>query len=241
MGILRFCLREIKIAVFTRGLKRKEFSMKMRVIYSMSAAIVAMFLIASATLAQDAKNPLDSFSDEQKAKLLSGEAIYEYVIDDADDEGEKAYGRAVALVNAPAEQGYKIFCDFEKEYLYFPRMTLSKVLDTKGNVSLVYKELDFTVITMRYTHFMTRNDKDLRVDFEKDPDGVNDFKESAGFFQFVKIDDKRCLFIYGLTKGEMSIPVPGFIKNYATSKDLPNIVLSVKKRVESGGTWQKDD
>ena len=57
----------------------------------------------------------------------------------------------------------------------------------------------------------------------------------------MKVDDKRCLFIYGLTKGEIGVPVPEFIKKYATSKDLPNIVLSVKKRVESGGTWQKDE
>ena len=108
-------------------------------------------------------------------------------------------------------------------------------------MSRVYKEIDVTIMTLKYTHFMTRNDKDLRVDFEKDPDGVNDFKESAGYFQFVKIDDKRCLFIYGLIKGEMDVPVPAFIKNYITSKDLPNIVLSVKKGSSPGGKWKKDE
>ena len=214
--------------------------MKIQAKYSGPAAILVTILFAYGLYAA-AKSPLDRFSREQKAKLLMGEAVFEYVIDEAGDKGSKAHGRAVALVNASAEDGYKIFCDFEKEYLYFPRMTVSKVLDTKGNVSRVYKELDFTVMTVRYTHFMTKNDKDLRVDFEKDPDGVNDFKESAGYFQFEKIDDKRCLFIYGLTKGEVGVPVPEFIKNYALSKDLPNIVLSVKKRVESGGKWEKDE
>ena len=212
--------------------------------WELFAALVAISL-AFGLYAAEEINPLDRFSKEQKAKLLAGEAIYEYVIENEGEKNQKAHGRAVALVNAPAEEGYKIFCDYEKEYLYFPRMTVSKVLDTKGNVSRVYKELDLTIITVKYTHFMTRNDKDLRVDFEKDPDGVNNVKESAGYFQFVKIDDKRCLFIYGLTKGEMGIPIPSFIKDYVTdkyaSKDLPNIVLSVKKWVESGGTWQKDE
>jgi len=215
--------------------------MRNQVKYSGAGAILVIILFSFGLYATDAKNPLDRFSKEQKEKLLKGEAIYEYVLEEDGDKGTKAHGRAIVLVNAPAEEGYKIFCDFEKEYLYFPRMTVSKVLETNGNVSRVYKELDFGIATLRYTHFMTRNDKELRVNFEKDPDGVNDFKESAGYFQFVKIDDKRCLFIYGLTKGEIGVPVPEFIKKYTTSKDLPNIVLSVKKRVESGGTWQKDD
>ena len=209
--------------------------------YLRLAAGIFTILFASGLYAAKSKNPLDRFSAEQKAKLLKGEAVYEYMLDEAVDKGSKAHGRAVALINASAEDGYKIFCAFEKEYLYFPRMTVSKMLNTNGNVSRVYKELDFSIATMRYTHFMTRNDKELRIDFERDPDGVNDFKESAGYFQFVKIDDKRCLFIYGLTKGEIGVPVPEFIKKYVTSMDLPNIVLSVKKRVESGGTWQKDE
>ena len=215
--------------------------MKNQVKYSGAGSILIIIIFAFGLHAADTKNPLDRFSKEQKEKLLKGEAIYEYVLEEDGDKGAKAHGRAVALVNAPAEKGYKIFCDFEKEHLYFPRMTVSKVLDTKGNVSRVYKELDFGIATLRYTHFMTRNDKELRVDFEKDPKGVNDFKESAGYFQFVKNDDKHCLFFYGLTKGEIGVPVPEFIKKYVTSKDLPDIVLSVKKRVESGGTWQKGE
>jgi len=214
----------------------------MRVIAKGSGLLALLVAVSLAwgVYAAEAGNPLDGFNQEQQEKLLKGEAIYEYIINDKGDQGATGYGRAVALVNAPAAEGYKIFCDFEKERLYFPRMTVSKVLKVEGNVSTVYKELDFTVTTMRYTHFMTRNDEELRVDFEKDPNGVNDFEESAGYFQFVKIDDQRSLFIYGLTKGEIGIPVPEFIKNYVTSKDLPNIVLSVKKRVESGGKWQKD-
>lgn len=204
-------------------------------------AVLAAILFGCGVYAAEAINPLDRFSKEQQTKLLAGEAIYEYMIVKEGEKNQKAHGRAVALVNSPAEKGYKIFCDFEKEYLYFPRMTVSKVLKVEGNVYTVYKELDFTITTMRYTHFMTLDDKEFRVDFDKDPNGVNDFEESAGYFQFVKIDDKRSLFIYGLTKGEIGMPVPNFIKNYALSKDLPNIVLSVKKRVESGGTWQKDD
>ena len=118
--------------------------------YSRLAAILITILFTSGLYAASAKNPLDRFGDKQKAKLLAGEAIYEYVIDDT-GKNDKAHGRAVALVNAPAAEGYKIFCDFEKEYLYFPRMTVSKVLKVEGNSYTVYKELDFGIATLRYT------------------------------------------------------------------------------------------
>jgi hypothetical protein len=103
----------------------------------------------------------------------------------------------------------------------------------------MYKELDFVVTVVKYTHILTIVPEDHRVDFVTDPKGENSVKLSAGFFRFEKVDEKTSLIFYEMTKLEFGFKVPGFIKTYLSSKDLPQIVLNIKKRIESGGTWVK--
>jgi len=187
---------------------------------------------------------LSRFSAEQQEKLLAGEVVFEYVLKDTRDATDtesttKGYGKAITIVNAPVEEGFKIFCQHEKEYLYFPRMTVSKVLKTHGNEAIVYKELDYTVATVRYTHVMTIVPEAHRVDFTMDPTGVNDIKASEGYFQFESFDDKRSLFTYALLNADIGVAVPEFIKKYISSRDLPEVAANVKKRIESGGKWEK--
>jgi hypothetical protein len=79
-----------------------------------------------------------------------------------------------------------------------------------------------------------------RVDFKVDPTGVNDIRNSEGYFDFDRIDETRSLFTYALTDSDIGVPVPDFLKKYISSRDLPAIAESVKKRIESGGKWEKE-
>ncbi len=143
------------------------------------------------------------------------------------------------IIAAPVEQCFKMFCDFDRQYLYFPAITNSKALNRSENRVVIYKELDYRVAVFRYTHILTIDPARRRVDFVTDPTGVNDIKFSQGFFQFEKIDDTRALFTYGLVKLDPGIKIPEFIQEYMTSRDLPKMAINLKKYIESGGKWKK--
>ena len=191
------------------------------------------------------KNPAESalnrLTPEQQKKLLAGQEVYEpRLADESKAGGEKSYSAAaMIIINAPVEQCFKMFCDFEKQYLFFPAITTSKVLSRSEDRVVIYKELDYRVIVIRYTHILTVDPKSHRVDFETDPNGANDVKFSRGFFQFEKIDDNRTLFTYGLIKLDPGIKIPEFIQNYMSSRDLPKMSVNLKKWIESGGKWKK--
>ena len=185
------------------------------------------------------QSPLDAFSPEERAGLLQGNAIYKSALSSEPDVPTKGCGTAAVLINAGVEQCFQMFCDFEKQRLYFPRMTESKVLSAEGSTVKIYKELDYGVFIARYTHLLAIDLADHRVDFKTDPEGKNDVKYSAGFFRFQKVDEHQTLFSYGLVKFDAGFRVPAFIQNYMTSRDLPAMAADLKKWIESNGQWKK--
>ncbi len=212
--------------------------------------IILILMLPSLTARAEGSAPspgitraLSQFSPENQRKLLSGEAIFEHVLAKGSDGKDEGHGRGAVLINRPAEECFRIFLDLDQQYKYFPRMTVSRVLDQEGNRARMYKELSFTIVTVKYTHFITIVPDDFRVDFITDPKGKNSIRLSAGFFRFVKADDKTTILFYEMTRLEFGINVPGFIKSYLymhlSARDLPPIVTNIKKRIESGGTWEK--
>jgi len=183
---------------------------------------------------------LDRFTPEELKKLEAGEAVYQLVQTEDADGKTRGHGQSSALINAPIDLCFKIFCEFDKHHLFFPRKKKSEVKKTWDNKALVYKEFDFYVVTVEYTVLYTVDSDIHRVDFQMDREYPHDIEDTAGYFHFEKVDDQRTLFTYAATKVETGVKVPGFIQEYITSRDLPNVVLSVKKRIESGGKWTKD-
>ena len=209
-----------------------------------AALQVGVFLVVSISPLygeEKAQSPLDRFTPEQRAKLLAGEAVFEHVQSKAPDGTQQGHAQSSALVAAPVESCFKIFTDYNKQQLFFPRKKTSQVKKTEGSKVWVYKQFDFYLVTVEYTVVYTVDAAGHRIDFQMDPAYPHDLEDTAGYFLFEPVDEKRALFTYAATKVETGLKVPKFIQEYLTSRDLPAVVLNVKKRIESGGTWTKDD
>lgn len=102
------------------------------------------------------------------------------------------------------------------------------------------KEFDFRLKKIRYVVEYTTDANKHRVDFRLDKNYPHDINDAAGYFLFEEMNQNVTIFTYAATKVDTGIKVPKFIQDYMTSSDLPAIVISVKKRVESDGTWTKD-
>lgn len=182
---------------------------------------------------------LDRFTAEQKEIILRGEAMFESVIAEGSDGGHEAHGRTSVLVERPVEECFRIFCEFDQQYRFFPRMKVSRVLKRDDDTVVIYKELGYPLITIKFTHRLTVDPGAYRVDFVTEPAGVNNIKYTSGYFRFEEVDEERALFTYEMTKMDVGFRIPGFIKTFMASRDLPGIAATVKKRIESGGTWEK--
>lgn len=210
-------------------MRRAEFLLRIAAV--IAAPIVSVF----------AASLLERYPAENRRRLLAGETVFEHVKTTTPDGKVSGYAQAIVLVNSPINTAFKIFCEFDKQYQYFPRKTVSKVLESTPTSALIYNEFDFYVATIRYTVRYDINRAGYRINFKLDPRYPHDIRDSAGFFLFEKVDEKRCLFTYAATKVDTGLKAPAFIQDYLTSRDLPAMALNVKKRIESGGKWTKSE
>ncbi len=187
------------------------------------------------------KDPLERFSAEQQKKLKAGDAVFEHVQKKGPDGNIHGHAQSSAIINAPVDKSFDMFCEFDKHHRYFPRKTASEVIKSGEGWALVHKVFDFYLVEVEYVVRYDIDPEKHRVDFKMDKDYKHDIKDTAGFFDFDKIDKDRCLFTYAATKVDTGLMVPGFIQKYITSRDLPAVVLNIKKRIESGGEWTKKD
>jgi len=183
---------------------------------------------------------LDRFTPEQKKELLQGGAVYEYEMRDEKSDRPQGGAKAFVLIHAPVEECFRRFSDIETHTQYFPRKTVSKVvgLHPDGR-TVVYKELDFKLKTIRYHILYTIDPGNHRIDFDLDESRESDLKASQGYFHFIAVAPDATLFDYGITKTAVGLKIPGIIRRYLTSKDLPRVVTNFKNWMESGGTWKK--
>ncbi|MBU0993096.1 MAG: hypothetical protein KJ737_11440 [Proteobacteria bacterium] len=180
------------------------------------------------------------FNDENRQKLMNKEVVYKYTEIKGKDGSENGYGEAAAIVAAPIDRCFTLFCDFNKHHLFFPRKKESKVVKTWENNALVYKKFKVYFTTIAYTTLYTIHKDIYQVDFKLDTGYPHDIKSNAGYFKFDVIDENNTLVSFVLTKVETGLKVPAFIQKYITSRDLPDVVDCIRKRIESGGTWVKD-
>lgn len=204
------------------------------------AALLLVALIPLIVAGGKEAGPLDRLNPEQKKQLEQGKPVFEHVEEEGPDGTTRGYGRSMILIRAPVDKCFEIFCEFDKQHLYFPRKTRSAVVKRWEDKALVEKELDFMVAKVKYTMIYTIDPERHRVDFELDPalphENIND---TAGYFHFEKVNDRLTLFTYGVTRLDTGVKVPATIQQYLTSRDLPHVAENVKKRIESGGKWEK--
>ena len=185
------------------------------------------------------KSVLDRFSPEQRQKLTAGEAVFEHVESKEPDGSTQGHGQASALIKAPTVECLRLFCEFDKHYQFFPRNKTSKVVESSETQFLVYKVYTFYMMNVEYTIVYSIAPGTGRVDYHLDLSRPHDIDDAAGFFHFERVDDRRTLLTYAATRVDTGIKVPAFIRKYVTTRDLPAVVMNVKKRIESGGTWTR--
>jgi hypothetical protein len=156
------------------------------------------------------------------------------------DNQTRGHGQSAVLINAPVETCWKIFLEFDKQQLYIPRKTRSELLKREGNIAYVLKEFDFYVIKIQYTMKYTIDDVNHKLNFELAKEYPHDLQDSAGYYWFEAYTPEQTLLTYAALKVDTGVKVPGFVQDYLTSRDLPDVVRNIKKRIESGGTWTKE-
>jgi uncharacterized protein YndB with AHSA1/START domain len=144
---------------------------------------------------------------------------------------------AAFIIDRPPGEVWRLLSRTELQTSYVPEVRSARIVWEAGEQN----GLELTVRVMgRTVVYRTIQDFDrprLYFHWVLDPEFRSDLKELAGFWRFYDHDDGRTLARYGSVV-KPRFPVPGFIRVAIAKGHVRSDLESVRKYVESGGTWR---
>lgn len=172
------------------------------------------------------------------AKASNGEVVVKGETFKNAEGKDSGRGRAWVVINATADACYATIHKYEDVPQYLPRVKKVSFLDKGETQMRITQEIGVVFSTYRYTMDFTFDPAAKVASWVLDPKVRNDIKDTSGAWKFVPLDDGKTLLDYTVSV-DTGMSVPRAISDYMTRKDLPDVLLNFKKRVESGGKWTK--
>jgi hypothetical protein len=174
---------------------------------------------------------------KQREKLARGEIIRtESTV--TTPEG-KTLIEAALVFNQPPEEVWRLLSKTEDQVKYLDEVKSVSVVcqDLTGDtLELTIKVLVKTIVYRQVHRF---DEKNLFFEWSLDPDFRCDLKELQGFWKFYPFGSGSTLARYG-SRVSFRFLIPRFIQTALIKNNLPRALRSVRKYVNSGGTWEKN-
>ena len=196
---------------------------------------------AAAPAAPPAPDPrIPSFSAKEQAVLDKGQVVVRGGMADAPGGGRIGKGVAYVIINRPPQDAFAILQDYDKTPQFMPRLKKVTIKQrTPEHMKVVQVLHVFLFKSAEYTLDLNFDAAHKRMSWTLDKKADNDIKDTFGSWNFVPYRQGKTLVVYEIAV-DTGVALPGPLENYLTKRDLPGVLMAVKKRTESGGRWTKD-
>lgn len=187
----------------------------------------------------EGKQVLNKLTVGERQVLMTDGLVISHNLDQV-EQGQEVKGviKAYIVVKQPRATAFKLLTEPSRQATYIPRLESSKTVVRKGNSEKTEFLVKVSVISI---HSRVNHEwwpELSRIAWMLDPDFKNDLRQQVGFFNIYSLDANTSLLEFG-TRLEISALVPQAVQEYLTRRDLPESLASVKKWLDSGGTWKK--
>ena len=205
--------------------------------------IVVLMLVGVvgwATWAISAGPVTSKLSAAELAKVKNGEVVLKNVID---PQTNKGYGSGFCLYHGTKDQFWKVIFDYEHYLDIYPRLKKVTVISRTSNKAVVDFQMDASLTTLNYTTINLLSADQTKLTWTTDMTRPHKyFKRNDGYWLLEEIGPGLIVAEYRveveLDLGILS-NVVGKIVQSMSRDDLPDVMISTRKRMESGGTWKR--
>jgi hypothetical protein len=147
---------------------------------------------------------------------------------------------AALVFNRPPKEAWALLSDAVLQVRYVPEVRSAKVVWEKKEENCLELTVRVMGMTVVYRMVQDFDPAGLYFHWTLDPTFPSEIKELAGFWRFFPYDEGRTLARYGSVV-KPRFPLPGFIRDAIAKGHVRSDLESVKKFVDSGGTWQNPE
>lgn len=189
--------------------------------------------LCAAARAEDAVNPKTYLTPENLALLEKGE--YVRLFERTRDAEGRANGHGVVLglINRPAQEAWNVLLDVKSHPEYMPRVVKTEIYQEEKNNEIGIREtIKIMVKSIQYHVLQKKDEATHTLTWRMDKSQKNDIADTSGYWTILPKGDNQCVAVYSVYV-DSGLPVPQFVEDFLSRKDLPDVVDAVKKRTES--------
>ncbi len=197
-------------------------------------AIIAVFHL---TFANSSRMREVTFTDKHYQKLEQGEILIFEETYESDDGRKEVWMQASILVNAHPEDCWRVLNDLAHYYEFQPRLRESKIVERHDSSTIMRISFKAAWKNIFYHLKYTRENESMVLHYILHPSLPHNIGDAKGWWQAIPYHNTTIINYVSYVNTGMWIPE--FIERLFIKKELPKVVSYVKKRIESGGTWNR--
>ena len=200
------------------------------------AAFVFLLPAASVSAGQSATTGLTA---DELARMEHGGVVVKAETSPAGDDARAARIKAYCVVNKPPAAVWAVMLNYQTFHEFMPRLERVEVLEKTKDAMKVTQTVRGPLGLIRYTLDLTFKRAQRTVSWALDKSRKHDIADTFGAWEFLPYRQGKTIVRYTTTV-DSGIAVPRFVEDFLIKKDLPEVLLSMRRRTESGGTWKKE-
>jgi len=122
---------------------------------------------------------------------------------------------------------------------FMPRLEKVQVLEKTKNTMKVTQTVRVPLGVIRYTLDLIFKPAQRTVSWVLDKSRSHDIADTFGAWEFLPYRQGKTVLRYTTTVDSGTV-VPRFLEDFLIKNDLPEVLLSMRRRTESDGTWKKE-
>jgi hypothetical protein len=234
MRILAATLTVLSLAAFSG----EALAAKKKAPSKMLDFVKPEFSLPVTVSAGEGKQLLAKISAKERAALDKTGVVVSNTIATSGD--IKGVITAYVIVKQPKQRVWELLQNPEKQYLYLPRLSETKIIQRDPTYLNAYFKTKIPLFSVESQIEHKWYPEVSRLCWGLDPNYDNDLKQQDGYYNIYDLDGQTTLIEMG-TLLEASALVPSFVQDYLTKTDLPEAMAAVKKYMDTNGAYRKKD
>jgi coenzyme Q-binding protein COQ10 len=172
------------------------------------------------------------------ARMEKGEVVVKTQTYATEDDKRAARVTAYCLINKPPDAVWAIMLNYHQFDEFMPRLEKVQVLQTTKNTMKVTQTVRVPLGVIRYTLDLLFKPGQRTVSWVLDKSRRHDIADTFGAWEFLPYSQGKTVLRYTTTV-DSGMSVPRFLEHFLIENELPEVLLSMRRRTESDGTWKK--
>lgn len=145
---------------------------------------------------------------------------------------------AYCVINKPPDAAWAVMLNYHKFDEFMPRLERVEILEKTENTMKVTETVRVPLGAISYTLDLVFKPAQTTVSWALDKSRQHDIADTFGAWEFLPYSQGKTILRYTTTL-DSGLFVPRFLEDFLIRNDLPDVLLSLKRRTESDGTWKK--